>query len=62
MGRKDIFEVIFEEYEGIYSVYFESYKKMVTYSKNYGILLKPMGVRWAVINGKKVQIKQYRGE
>lgn len=62
MGRKDIFEVIFEEFNGIYCVQFESYKEMVHYSKDYGILLTPMGVRWAVIDGKKVQIKQYRGE
>lgn len=62
MGRKDIFEIIFEDLYEIYCVQFESYKEMVTYSKDYGILLTPMGVRWAVIDGKKVQIKQYRGE
>ena len=62
MGRKDLFEIIFEEYDGNYFVQFESYKEMVTYAKNYGILLTPMGVRWATIDGQKYQIKQYRGE
>lgn len=62
MGRKDIFEVIIDEDGEIVSTQFENYKDMVTWAKGYGILLTPMGVRWATIKGQKYQIKQYRGD